>query len=272
MAPSESRFKSQRPDSRCIAVIPCRLVQIERRELGMDKNGRLLARIIGGVSLAFGIASAVLAVWAIDRQFAIGGIVQISAAAAVVVFLSISAFCCLVGYRLVFNRPNRNGSVLSLSGWKWLALCYWIVGLTMAAIGLGRGRCQLLGAAIGLGVLGFGSVLAGRAAASKLFWSPVFPPDTSLLRMKWFVPAGFLSGIEIMNDNLTPMAFVVSVMQKCVGLSESDAIRTMLDIHRNGGVLYPLPSFDEAKRVAELVTAEAHSKNHPLICRAVRVE
>jgi ATP-dependent Clp protease adapter protein ClpS len=235
----------------------------------LDKYGRLIARIIGGVSLAFGVASAILAVWAVDRQFAIRGIVQISAAAAIVIFLSISAFCCLVGYRLVFNRPNRNGSVLSLAGWIWLALCFWIVGLTMAAIGLGRGKYQLLGAAIGLGVLGLGSVLAGRAASSKLLWSPVFPPDTSLLRMKGFVPAGFLCGIEIMNDNLTPMAFVVSVLQNCVGLSETDAMRTMLEIHTKGGALLPMPSIEESKRVAGLVTVEAHSKNHPLVCRAV---
>jgi ATP-dependent Clp protease adapter protein ClpS len=244
---------------------------MERREILMDKNGRLIARIVGGVSLAFGTASAILAIWAIDRQFAIGGIVQISAAAAVVGFLLISAFCCLVGYRLVFNRPDRNGSLLSVTGWKWLALCFWIVGLTLAAIGLGRGKYQLLGAAITLGVLGLGSVFALRVAANKLSWSPVFPPDTSLLRMKGFVPVGFSCGIEIMNDNLTPMAFVVSVLQTCLGLSESDAIRTMLDTHRKGGVLFSMASFDESKRVAELVTAEAKAKNHPLVCRAVKV-
>jgi ATP-dependent Clp protease adapter protein ClpS len=236
----------------------------------MDKNGRLIARIIGGVSLAFGIASAILPVWAIDRQFAIGGIVQISAAAAIVIFLSISAFCCLVGYRLVFNRPDRNGSVLSRTGWIWLALCVWIVGLTLAAIGLGRGKYQLLGAAIGLGVLGFGSVFALRVASNKLLWSPVFSPDTSLLRMKGFVPAGFLNGIEIMNDSLTPMAFVVSVLQTCLGLSETDATRTMLDIHRKGGVLLPMQSFEESTRIAELVTTEAQRNGHPLVCRAVK--
>lgn len=236
----------------------------------MDKYGRLIARIVGGVSLAFGFASAILAIWAIDRQFAIGGIVQISAAAAVVGFLLISAFCCLTGFRLVFNRPNRNGSLLSSSGWKWLALCFWIVGLTLAAIGLGRGKYQLLGAAITLGVLGIGSVLALRVASNKLSWSPGFPPDTSLLRMKGFVPAGFSCGIEIMNDNLTPMAFVVSVLQTCLDLSETDAIRTMLEIHTKGGILFPMPSFDESKRVAELVAGEAKAKNHPLVCRAVK--
>ena len=179
-----------------------------------------------------------------------------------------------MGFRLLFNRPNPHGSILSPAGWKTLGLSFLIVGLTMAAIGLGRGKYELLGAAIGLSVLGLGSALTERAVSGKLSPSPVFPPETSLLWMKGFVPAGFLSGIEIMNDNLTPMEFVVSGLQNCVGLKETDAIRTMLEIHRKGkgGILLPMRSFEESRRVAELVTAEAHSKNHPSVCRAVRVE
>jgi ATP-dependent Clp protease adapter protein ClpS len=248
------------------------LIQIERRELGMDKNGRLIARIIGGVSLAFGVAAAILTVWAIDRQFAIRGVVQISAAAVIVVYLSISAFCCLVGIRLVLNRPNRHGSILPPMGWKTLGVSFLVVALTMAAIGLGRGEYRILGVAIGLGLLGLGSVFAGSVAFNKLSWSPVFPPGTSLLRMKGFVPVGFQNGVEMMNDNLTPMAFVVSVLQKCLGFSETNAIRTMLEIHQKGGALLPMQSFEESQRVAELVTTEAGRNNHPLICRAVRLE
>jgi hypothetical protein len=97
------------------------------------------------------------------------------------------------------------------TGWMALALCFWIIGLIVSAIGLGRDDHSLLLGALGLGVLGFGSVLAGRAASRKRAQSPVFPPETSLLQVEGFVPAGFLCGIEIMNDNLTPMAFVVSV-------------------------------------------------------------
>jgi ATP-dependent Clp protease adapter protein ClpS len=238
----------------------------------MDKKGRLVARIIGGVSLVFGISAAVLAVWAIDRQFSIRETVQLSAAAVIVVFVSISAFSSLVGFRLLFNRPNRNGSILSPSGWKMLALCFCIVGLTIAAIGLGRREYRLFGAALGLGVVGLGSLLAARGASNKLLWSPVFAPGTSLLGLKGFVPAGFSYGIEIMNDNLTPMAFVVAVLQNCVGLSESDATHMMLEIHTKGGALIPMASVDDSNRVAELVTAAALSSAHPLICRAVRVE
>jgi len=83
------------------------------------------------------------------------------------------------------------------------------------------------------------------------------------------VPAGFSCGLELMNDNATPMAFVVSVLTNHVGLGESEATRVMLAIHTKGGALLPMPSFEESKRVAELVTAKAKLKNHPLVCRAV---
>jgi ATP-dependent Clp protease adaptor protein ClpS len=53
---------------------------------------------------------------------------------------------------------------------------------------------------------------------------------------------------------------MVSVLKTCVGLSEADAIRTMLDIHRKGGILLPMHSFEESSRVAELVTTEARLK------------
>jgi len=90
--------------------------------------------------------------------------------------------------------------------------------------------------------------------------------------MKGFAPAGFKCGIEILNDDRTPMEFVVSVLRKAAGLSETDAIRTMLEIHVKGGVLLTMASMDEARRVADGVTAEARANNHPLICRAVSLE
>jgi ATP-dependent Clp protease adapter protein ClpS len=100
--------------------------------------------------------------------------------------------------------------------------------------------------------------------------SPVFSPETALLRLKGFTPSGFQCGIEILNDDRTPMEFVVSVLQNNVGLARADAIRVMLEIHDKGGALLPLSSEDESRRVAEAVTALARSNHHPLTCRAVR--
>jgi ATP-dependent Clp protease adapter protein ClpS len=102
--------------------------------------------------------------------------------------------------------------------------------------------------------------------------SQVFPPETSLLTIPKFVPHGFVHGVEILNDNTTPMEFVVSVLGVHLGLSEKDAIRTMLAIHEQGGVLLAMPLLVDAKRVTEAVSMEAAKHNHSLICRAVSIQ
>lgn len=65
------------------------------------------------------------------------------------------------------------------------------------------------------------------------------------------------------------MAFVVSVLQRSLGISESDATRLMLEIHKKGGVLLPMSSFEEATRIAGEMSMESRNQNHPLLCRAV---
>jgi ATP-dependent Clp protease adapter protein ClpS len=99
--------------------------------------------------------------------------------------------------------------------------------------------------------------------------SVVFPPETELLKLPNFVPGGFKCGVEILNDNGTPMEFVVEVLQADFGLSHRDAARTMLSIHYRGGALLPLASMSLAETAAQAVSAKASAKNHPLICRAV---
>lgn len=102
--------------------------------------------------------------------------------------------------------------------------------------------------------------------------SPIFPPETALLRLQGFTPPGFQCGIEILNDASTPMEFVVSVLQGSVALGRDDATRTMLEIHQKGGVLLPMKSIEDSKRIAESVAAQARNSNHPLICRAVTID
>jgi hypothetical protein len=47
------------------------------------------------------------------------------------------------------NRPNRNGSLLSPAGWMALASCFWIIGLTIAAVGLGAERLRAFARILG---------------------------------------------------------------------------------------------------------------------------
>jgi ATP-dependent Clp protease adapter protein ClpS len=98
---------------------------------------------------------------------------------------------------------------------------------------------------------------------------PVFPAETSLLSIESLKPDGFSTGIEILNDNTTPMEFVVDTFVKHFLLQEEDAILLMLTIHNTGGLLYPLPNLEEAECIAAAITADAQAQGYQFICRAV---
>jgi len=99
----------------------------------------------------------------------------------------------------------------------------------------------------------------------------LLPPGTSLLTLPDFVPPGFTQGIQILNDDSTPMNFVVSVLGTHLSLPREDANRTMLTIHLLGGVLLPTATLADAERIAALMTAEAGRLGYPLACSAVSI-
>ena len=95
-------------------------------------------------------------------------------------------------------------------------------------------------------------------------------PDTRLLEVGGFAPAGFTCGIELLNDATTPMEFVVEVLETHARLPNKAAIDLMLRVHLEGGALVPLASDAEAAQAAAGIEAAARAKGHPLVCRAVR--
>jgi ATP-dependent Clp protease adapter protein ClpS len=99
--------------------------------------------------------------------------------------------------------------------------------------------------------------------------SPVMSPETSLTDHSQFVPSGFTQGIEILNDNATPMEFVTQVLSEHLGLDRPEATRRMLEIHTRGGALIATVSFAEAQRIAAQIAAAARKGGYPLVCRAV---
>jgi ATP-dependent Clp protease adapter protein ClpS len=98
----------------------------------------------------------------------------------------------------------------------------------------------------------------------------LLPPETSLLTLPKLVPAGFEQGVEILNDNTTPMDFVVAELGTHFGLSQQESMRIMLNIHTRGGTLLSMPSMEAAEKAAAGITAAARKQNHSLVCRAVR--
>lgn len=72
--------------------------------------------------------------------------------------------------------------------------------------------------------------------------------------------------VVLLNDDYTPMEFVVKVLQKFFGKSIEDANRIMLLVHNEGrGVCGVYPRDVASTRVAQ-VAQYARSKQHPLQC------
>ena len=72
--------------------------------------------------------------------------------------------------------------------------------------------------------------------------------------------------VLLLNDDYTPMEFVVVVLQKFFGMSREQATRIMLKVHREGvGICGVFPR-DVAATKVELVTGYAREHQHPLAC------
>ncbi|CAI08663.1 ATP-dependent Clp protease adapter ClpS [Aromatoleum aromaticum] len=72
--------------------------------------------------------------------------------------------------------------------------------------------------------------------------------------------------VLLLNDDFTPMDFVIVVLQKFFGMDRERATRVMLQVHREGmGVCGVFPK-DVAATKVEQVVAFARQHQHPLAC------
>jgi ATP-dependent Clp protease adaptor protein ClpS len=72
--------------------------------------------------------------------------------------------------------------------------------------------------------------------------------------------------VMLLNDDYTPMEFVVVVLQKFFGMSRERATQVMLKVHREGiGVCGVYPR-DVASSKVEQVAAYSRKHQHPLQC------
>jgi ATP-dependent Clp protease adaptor protein ClpS len=72
--------------------------------------------------------------------------------------------------------------------------------------------------------------------------------------------------VMLLNDDYTPMEFVVATIQRFFGKSREQATQIMLKVHRDGmGVCGVFPK-DVAATKVELVLAYAREHQHPLQC------
>ena len=72
--------------------------------------------------------------------------------------------------------------------------------------------------------------------------------------------------VLLLNDDYTPMDFVIVVLQKFFGMNREQATRIMLKVHKEGVGTCGIFPRDVAATKVELVTGFAREHQHPLAC------
>jgi ATP-dependent Clp protease adaptor protein ClpS len=72
--------------------------------------------------------------------------------------------------------------------------------------------------------------------------------------------------VMLLNDDFTPMDFVVVVLQKFFGMNREQATVVMLKVHREGKGVCGVYPRDVAATKVEQVSAFAREHQHPLAC------
>ena len=70
----------------------------------------------------------------------------------------------------------------------------------------------------------------------------------------------------LLNDDYTPMEFVVQVLQKIFSLERTVATRVMLQVHTQGKGVCGVYTYEIAETKVAQVTALAQRNQHPLLC------
>lgn len=73
--------------------------------------------------------------------------------------------------------------------------------------------------------------------------------------------------VVIMNDDYTPMDFVVEILESFFNMDREKATRVMLVIHTEGQATVGIYTRDVAETKAAQVVDYAQQNQHPLLCR-----
>jgi len=72
--------------------------------------------------------------------------------------------------------------------------------------------------------------------------------------------------VVLINDDYTPMEFVVEVLETVFGMDRSKATRVMLEVHTKGKGVCGVFSYDIAETKVAQVMNIAQQQQHPLLC------
>ena len=126
----------------------------------------MLARVAGGLLLPFGIFVLAFLLWGVGRIWSARGDLR-SAALITLVFSVVGLFCTLVGYRLLFLRPNAYGSLLTPIGWFALAGLFGLTAVVLVVSAISSAHYESWYIPLACGGFGYRSYRAGFAARRR---------------------------------------------------------------------------------------------------------
>lgn len=78
--------------------------------------------------------------------------------------------------------------------------------------------------------------------------------------------------VIMLNDDYTPMEFVVEILESFFAMSREKATNTMLAVHYQGRAVCGIYSRDVAETKAAQVNRYARENEHPLLCEVEVIE
>ena len=72
--------------------------------------------------------------------------------------------------------------------------------------------------------------------------------------------------VLLLNDDYTPMEFVVDELERFFGLGRTQATRIMLEVHTKGKGVCGVFTYEIAETKVAQVTTYARDHQHPLMC------
>lgn len=72
--------------------------------------------------------------------------------------------------------------------------------------------------------------------------------------------------VVLLNDDFTPMEFVVDILESVFAMARTQATQVMLEVHTKGKGLCGVFSYDIAETKVAQVMNIAQQQQHPLLC------
>ena len=72
--------------------------------------------------------------------------------------------------------------------------------------------------------------------------------------------------VVLINDDFTPMEFVVDILQSVFGMERTQATQVMLEVHTKGKGICGVFNYDIAETKVAQVAGIANQHQHPLLC------